>query len=121
MDKDGIPIDLNSGNALEVFRNLQHQDHVPRFLPALRRQPNIRGFTKQPAVRNGLSPRNGKWRGAELKAPAELAALPWRMDATIGFFPITDPGIILPVKKIKDYESESGIAHRNEAVLNLRI
>jgi DNA-binding response OmpR family regulator len=39
MDKDGIAIDLNSGNALEVFRNLQHEDHVPRFLPALRRQP----------------------------------------------------------------------------------
>ena len=39
MDKDGIAIDLNSGNALEVFRNLQHEDHVPRFLLALRRQP----------------------------------------------------------------------------------
>ena len=39
MDKDGIALDLNSGNALEVLRNLQHEDHVPRFLPALRRQP----------------------------------------------------------------------------------
>ena len=25
MDTDGIAIDLNSGNALEVFRNLQHE------------------------------------------------------------------------------------------------
>lgn len=102
MDKDGIAIDLNSGNALEVLRNLQHEDHVPGSLLALRRHPDVGGFSKQRAVRNGLSPRNGKWRGAELKAPAELAAFPWCMNATAGFFPIANPGIILPVKKVKD-------------------
>src|SRR5512141_3469218 len=99
MDKDGIAIDLNSGNALEVLRDLQHEDHVPGSLLALRRQPAVGGFSKQCALRNGLSPRDGKWRGAELKAPAELAAFPWRMNATVGLFPTANPGIILPVKK----------------------
>lgn len=120
MDKDGIAIDLNSGNALEVFRNLQHEDHVPRFPLALRRQPDVGGFAEQIAVRNGLPSRNGKWSRAELKSPAKLAAFPWRMNATVGFFPIAYPGIILPIKDVKNQQSEARIAHRNERVFDLR-
>ena len=121
MDKDGIPIDLNSGNASEVFRNLQHEDHVPCFLLALRRQPDVGGFTEQIAVRDGLPSRNGKRSRAELKSPAKLASFPWRMNATVGLFPIAYPGIIRPLKDVKNQQSEARIADRNERVFDLRI
>ena len=104
MDKDGVAIDLNSGNALEVLRNLEREDHVPRSLLALCGQPDVSGFTKQLTVRDGLSPRNGKWSRAELKGPAKLATFPRCVNATVGFFPVSHPRIILTLEDVQNQE-----------------
>jgi len=115
MHKHGITLYLNRRDSCEILRDFKHHNHVFRFRHASRWQPLICRLPKQGPARHRLTSREGKRSGTELEPSAEFATVPRHVNATVGLFPVADPGKVILVEEVQNQESQVWIANSDES------